>query len=325
MKKISFVIPVYNIKKYIEKCINSILEQNNNCIEIIIVNDGSTDGVENILLDYETKYNFIKIIKKMNGGLSSARNRGLASVSGDYVWFVDGDDTIEKNSISIIYDTLKKDDYDIIFFNYYKDYGSYKKEISEPSHYMEEKSKILVNTSPCTKIFRKQFLSENNFKFDEGIIYEDLASIPYLISKAKKSKFIDEYLYNYVYRENSIMNSKSSFKKNRDDKFLAITYLIQKFKNDKSYESYFEEIEYLAIKHLLITYSTEIIIYEKNIYVERFNNVINVLNKINCKWYKNKYFQSQSIFKKIYVWFFRKKMFSVCKFIVFILRKVGKI
>ena len=122
--KFSLIIPAYNIENYIVKCITSILNQNYYNYEIIVVNDGSTDDTVKILENI--KNNKIKIINKKNGGLSSARNEGLRHVTGDYIWFVDGDDYIEKNALEILYNTLKDEMFDIISLKYYKEYEKLK-------------------------------------------------------------------------------------------------------------------------------------------------------------------------------------------------------
>jgi len=324
-QKISFIIPVYNIKNYIEKCVNSILNQNNEIYdkEIIIVNDGSTDGVEDVFNNFND--NNIIIINKKNGGLSSARNAGLKVATGDYIWFVDGDDYIENNSFEILQTNIKNKEYDIVYFNYYKDYQIKKYSIIEPETNKDSLTKILINTSPCTKIFRRDFLLEKDGWFDEGIIYEDLALIPYLVSQSKKDLFINECLYNYVYRDNSIMNNNKTFKSNRDDKFKSLKRLIERFKESNKFSKYFDELEFLMIRHLLIVYSSEILIYKKNIYKNRCIDVLNELNSFNANWINNKYLKEMSILKKTYVFLFRKRMFFICKLIVIILRKVGRI
>lgn len=325
--KISFIIPVYNIKNYIEKCVDSILKQNDKLYikEVIIVNDGSTDGVQTLLNDLENANPEIKVIHKENGGLSSARNAGLNVATGDYIWFVDGDDYIQFNSFDILNNYFYEDEYDIIYFNYYKDYEVKKIKVEDSEDYQIGSSKILINTSPCTKIFKREFLTNNKALFYEGIIYEDLELIPYLISKSKKDLFIKECLYNYVYRNGSIMNSNNSFNINRDDKFKSLRYLIEKFQREKTYEKYFSELEFLMIKHLLIVYSSEILIYNRDIYLKRCKNILKELDNIDSNWIKNKYFLKMSFLKKLYVYLFKNKCFYVCKIIMIILRKVGRL
>lgn len=316
--KFSIIIPVYNVKEYISICIYSILNQDYQNYEIIVVNDGSTDASEQIICKINN--NKIKIINKENGGLASARNEGIKYATGDYIWFVDGDDYIERDSLKILSKYIEEKEYDIISFRYFKDYNEYKILQSDNIDTEDEKQYPLVNTSACTKIFRREFYTNNRFSFTNGKIYEDLSLIPFIMCKTESVKFIEEPLYNYVYRNNSIMNISKNFNKNRDDKFFAIDTLYTLFKSNKIENEYKEELEYLTIKHLLIVYSTEIFPFKSNIYKGRCIKVIEYLNNINEKWYKNKYLKKSSILTKLYVWLFRKKFFLICK-ISLILKK----
>lgn len=316
--KFSIIIPVYNVKEYISICIYSILNQDYQNYEIIVVNDGSTDASEQIICKINN--NKIKIINKENGGLASARNEGIKYATGDYIWFVDGDDYIERDSLKILSKYIEEKEYDIISFRYFKDYNEYKILQSDNIDIEDEKQYPLVNTSACTKIFRREFYTNNRFSFTNGKIYEDLSLIPFIMCKTESVKFIEEPLYNYVYRNNSIMNISKNFNKNRDDKFFAIDTLYTLFKSNKIENEYKEELEYLTIKHLLIVYSTEIFPFKSNIYKGRCIKVIEYLNNINEKWYKNKYLKKSSILTKLYVWLFRKKFFLICK-ISLILKK----
>ena len=316
--KFSIIIPVYNVKEYISICIYSILNQDYQNYEIIVVNDGSTDASEQIICKINN--NKIKIINKENGGLASARNEGIKYATGDYIWFVDGDDYIERDSLKILSKYIEEKEYDIISFRYFKDYNEYKILQSDNIDTEDEKQYPLVNTSACTKIFRREFYTNNRFSFTNGKIYEDLSLIPFIMCKTESVKFIEEPLYNYVYRNNSIMNISKNFNKNRDDKFFAIDTLYTLFKSNKIENEYKEELEYLTIKHLLIVYSTEIFPFKSNIYKGRCIKVIEYLNNINEKWYKNKYLKKSSILTKLYVCLFRKKFFLICK-ISLILKK----
>lgn len=320
---ITIIIPVYNIEEYIEKCIQSIINQFTPDVEILIINDGSTDHSIERIKKYENNET-IKILNKKNGGLSSARNYGLKFATGKYVWFVDGDDYIAEDSISCLLELIKNNDYDIISFNHKKVYSKKSILICERLDNFEGKLKLFINTSPCTKIFNLEFLKNNNALFDEGIIYEDLALIPYLMIKATKILHLETPFYCYVFRNNSIMNNKK-FNKNRDDKFKAINFLKSRLMNDELYNIYISEFIYLTIRHLLITYSTEILIYEKDIYYDRCNKVNNYLFQLNNNWINNEYLKQQNVLKKIYVYLFYKRKYYVCKLIVKILKRSNKI
>lgn len=308
--KISIIIPMYNVEKYIAKCVQSILAQKYSNYEIIVVDDGSKDNSNTIVKSFNSP--LIKIIEKENGGLSSARNEGVKYATGDYIWFVDGDDYIEDNALDRIYEVLKKEKLNVVSCNYYKDYGYKKILMKDDIDWNDMKQMPLINTSACTKIIKTSFYREFNFSFPEGKIYEDLAIMPYIMAKAGKIELIKEPLYNYVYRPNSIMTQRV-FKDNRDDKFFAIDNLYKEFSNGDILNMYKSELEYLTIKHLLIVYSTEILPYSKGIYYKRCERVLKYLEGNNSKWFENEYLKKASAATKVYVWLFRKKLFYLCK------------
>lgn len=114
----SVILPIYNVEKYLERCVESVLSQNFTDYEMILVDDGSSDFSPKICDEYEEKYNFIKVIHKKNGGLSSARNAGFEQATGKYILWFDSDDWVEKNTLSLIYNATKESEVDIIKFNY---------------------------------------------------------------------------------------------------------------------------------------------------------------------------------------------------------------
>ncbi len=309
----SFIIPVYNSERYIIKCINSILNQSEKNFEIIIVDDGSSD--DSVKLIKQLKSDKIRILSKKNGGLSSARNYGIKYVKYDYIWFVDSDDYIEQNALHELLKIIKRKKYDVIAFQHYKDFSGKKVIIKDDGDRKSMHQNILVNTSACTKIFKASFFKKHGFKFPEGKIYEDLALIPFVLSCAESFYYLECPLYNYVYRNNSIMNTKS-FNDNRDDKFFAINNLYSLFSKRKDYFMYYELLEYLTIKHLLIVYSSEILPYGKKIYYNRCNRVLDFLNNNNSNWYHNDILKKSSFKSRIYVLLFRKRFFKICNFLV---------
>ena len=121
--ELSIIIPCYNVEKYIDECINSVLEQDVNSYEILLINDGSTDNTLNILESYR-KNSKIKVINQQNGGLSKARNIGLLNAKGEYILFLDSDDFIEKKSLNKILEFIKKNSLDILAFNFFIYYDS---------------------------------------------------------------------------------------------------------------------------------------------------------------------------------------------------------
>ncbi|QOR73380.1 glycosyltransferase [Cruoricaptor ignavus] len=214
--KFSFVIPVYNVEKYIEKCLSSILNQSYQDFEIIIIDDSSPDrSIEIIKNKFQDPR--IQIFSKPNGGLSSARNYGLPKAKGEYIWFVDSDDHLSDNDALLkIFNTIIANQYpEIVIFNNTVVFEDNKKNgwenINAPSNtkvlsgaqYIAEYKILPINA--WTQCYRRDFLIENHFKFTEQMYFEDIYLNLDIYKKAKKVIGINYSLLNYLKRENSIM------------------------------------------------------------------------------------------------------------------------
>lgn len=236
--KISIIVPIYNVESYLNKCLNSIVNQTLKDIEIITVNDGSTDNSLSIIKEYSLKYKNIKIINKDNGGLSDARNIGIESALGEYIAFVDSDDWIEKEMMFDMYNLAKNNDADIVFCSLQKvdKFGNVIKNIPQ-FHNLPEKIILKDNLNllgeienfACNKIFRKSLFK--NITFPKGLNFEDNATIPRIILKSKILAKSNNYYYKYLVRQNSISNSHN--KKGLD--MLKAIYLV---KNEYLLSSY---------------------------------------------------------------------------------------
>jgi len=208
MKKVKFsiIVPMYNIENYIDRCLKSIIDQTYDNYEVIVVNDGSTDKSLEIASKYTSE--ILKVYTKENGGLSDARNFGLKYATGDYLWFIDGDDYIESNALEEIAKKLENKKSDIVCFSYYSVIGDKKEKFVDRILWGEEEYLPLISVNAWSKVYNKKFYLKNNFKFTKGLIYEDLEIIPYILCKAKTISYVCIPLYNYVFRDNSIMNQK---------------------------------------------------------------------------------------------------------------------
>lgn len=218
MPKISVIVPVYNCEKYLQRCLDSLINQTFKDIEIIAVNDGSTDNSGIILEEYGLKDNRIKIINKENGGLSSARNIGLENVTSEFITFVDSDDWFELNALEKAYNEMK-DDIDIVCFysNIIKD-GVEKDNIdiikAEKYHKIKytglkdvDDDIVKETTVTCwNKLFRKSILDKYKINFPQGRLFEDNPFTYSYLTHCKKAFYIGECLHNYVQRPNSIMD-----------------------------------------------------------------------------------------------------------------------
>ena len=219
MTKFSIIIPVYNVEKYLNKCLDSVVKQTYKNYEVIIVCDKCSDNSESIVDEYIKKYkNFTKIYAE-HTGLSKARNIGVEASSGEYILFLDGDDYFELDLLKTLNEKLK-DTPDLIRFQIQDVKG---KEIIK---YNELGFNTTDGISAFNKIFKyhyienawsysynANFYKKNKFKFMEGCIAEDYGLIPLIIAKAKKVKSISYIGYNYVQRENSLMSDTNYSKK----------------------------------------------------------------------------------------------------------------
>ena len=265
---ISIVVPIYNVEKYINKCINSILNQTFYEFELILVDDGSKDQSGKICDEYLIKDNRVKVIQKKNGGLSSARNTGLNIAVGEYVIFIDSDDFINKNMIEILYKSIIKNSSDIVICRYnevledkVKDYID--QEIVCISHINEKNFTNIealnelyeinagVFTVAWNKLYRKKLFDD--LRYTENRIHEDEYIIHELLYRSNKITYIPIELYNYVKRRNSIMSTEFSFRN-----FDAIYAFVErmKFFKDKNLKSLKYKAEYNYITKYFKYYYT---------------------------------------------------------------------
>ena len=246
--KFSIIVPVYNVEKYIEKCLNSIVNQTYDKFEVIIVNDGSPDKSQKIIDKYVKKDKRIKSYTKENGGLSSARNHGLEYVKGDYIVFLDSDDYIEKDYLERIKEILiKEKEIDVvkIKLNLVDESGKLiRKEKGLPNGECDftDLTKIEFLEPSWSYIYNAKFWKKNKFTFMLGKIHEDFGLTPEILMKSKKTYCIDYYGYNYVQRENSIMsnNDEKKLRKKAFDMLEQFDRLIKiKYRKDTKTIKYY--------------------------------------------------------------------------------------
>lgn len=221
--RITIIVPVYKVEKYLEKCVESVINQTYKNIEIILVNDGSPDNCPYICDKYARKDQRIKVIHKKNGGLSDARNVGLDEAKGEYVLFVDSDDYIELNSCEKFIDIIGNKSPDIVVGNakrlennkiYYM-----KHRLNTGRHTINGKKFLETELKAGTmymaawlNLYRKSFLLDNKLKFSVGLLHEDEEFTPRAFLKADSVMSTDLDFYNYIIRENSITTRKNKIK-----------------------------------------------------------------------------------------------------------------
>lgn len=204
MKKVSIIVPIYNAEEYLQKCLDSLINQTYQNIEIILLNDGSTDNTKNIIASYKDER--IIAINKKNTGIADTRNRGIKKSTGDYIMFVDSDDYLELNSIELLVERLEKDKSDIVMFNYYLETPNNQIEIKLPINNinsLKDDPDLLtkIHLGPCTKIFKSSLLKNNDNYFPLYLKYEDVPFVVKAVINAKKISFIPDFLYHYVIKK----------------------------------------------------------------------------------------------------------------------------
>lgn len=235
---ISVIIPVYNVETYLDKCLNSVVNQSYTNLEIILVNDGSTDRSRDICQKYSSKDARIKMINKENGGLSDARNYGLKNVSGKYVTFVDSDDYLELDYVEYLYNLIKSGPYKmslVSIFNDYSDSGAIVDRGNGNVFSISGKIAIemmcyhnLIDTCAYAKLFDINIM--NDFAFPKGKTYEDIGSIYLLFDRCPIINCGMVSKYHYVIRKDSITTKK--FNKAKLD-LLEMTDSMATYVNEK--------------------------------------------------------------------------------------------
>lgn len=239
MPKFSIIIPVYNVEEYIKECLDSVMEQTYKDFEVIVVNDGTKDKSMDIVKKYK-----VKALNQENQGLSAARNNGAKHAKGEYILFLDSDDTIEKDLLKNLAEAIK-DKPDVVRFQIQEMYeDKSKKEFKEEGFNTCKGEKAFskicqyhfVENAWCYAI-RRSYYEKEKYEFAKGMIHEDFGLIPLVIIKASRVKAMDYIGYNYRQRNNSIMSTKNyeKTKKKVDDflkHYIFLTNEINKTKVD---------------------------------------------------------------------------------------------
>ena len=249
MPKVSVIVPIYNVEKYLEKCINSLLSQTLEDIQIILVNDGSKDNSGNIAKEYE-KNNKDRVIyvEKENGGLSDARNYGLKYATGDFIAFLDSDDYIEKNAYEEMYNKAIEENADYVECDFIWEFPN-KIRVDKQYPYKNKKEMLsFVRVVAWNKLIKRQLIIDNNLEFPKGLRYEDVEFTYKLIPFINKFAYVDKPFIHYVQRKGSIANVQNE---RTAEIFTVLDNVIEFYKKNNIYEEYRDELEYNYARYLL--------------------------------------------------------------------------
>ncbi len=249
MPKVSVIVPIYNVEKYLKKCLETLVNQTLQDIEIILVNDGSTDNSSEISKKYQNMYpQKIVYLEKENGGLSDARNFGIAYAKGEYIAFLDSDDYAEYTTYEEMYEIAKKENSDMVECDFYWEYPNKRKTdigvIYNNKKEMLEKVRVVA----WNKLIKKEILVETQIQFPKGYRYEDIEFTYKLIPYLNKVSFLKKPCIHYIQRQNSIANSQNE---RNSEIFDVLDNVIKYYKEKNLTKEYGAQLEYIYTRYLL--------------------------------------------------------------------------
>ncbi len=297
-KKVSVIVPVYNMEKYLERCVDSILAQTYANLEVILVDDGSADSSGAICDSYAERDNRIRVVHKANSGLSSARNAGLDIALGDYIGFVDSDDYISPEMYQLLASALDKSDCEIANVMYVRvdENGATMpskvphntdKEISA-EQFLRELMLHTGDVSVWSKLFKKEIF--DNVRFPEGKLNEDLIFMLDVFKRVNKVAFVAKVGYFYFTRSGSISSGYGKAVVDMVDNSLAakkiVDYSYPSLKEETSRFALYQHMAYLLLvpasdaKKQNKVYTSALKYLRKNVVVGMFNNYLTLKNKL---------------------------------------------
>lgn len=299
MVKVSVIVPIYNAEKYLVRCLDSIVKQTLNDIEIICIDDGSTDSSFSILKDYEKSDKRIQVYKQVNQGQGAARNKAISIAKGEFIGFVDADDYIEPNMFECLYNAAKKYDVDCVHANYnvfFTENNTFTESnlaqamnvrmgkniiyYNIPMYISDIKANIItLFAGPIwNKIYKTQILKEYHIEFPNCKMQEDSCFNVHAHLFMKRCLFIEDKLYNYCVTSKSTSTGISDIHFNIFDAFDKLKTILEDNSVYSKYENYYQDYVYLMflihMPHIPEEYKNEFVSrIEPYIGEERFNNL----------------------------------------------------
>lgn len=252
----SVIVTAYNIEHYIGRCLESLVNQTLKDIEIIVVNDGSTDKTCLKIEKFLDRDKRVVLINQQNKGVIEARKSGLTTAKGEYILFVDGDDWLEQDALKVLYDNAKKNNSDIVLYQAFKSYDD-KKDLLRLNAECEKYSieEILlgkISPSLWSKFIKIEYIKSNTIQFPSDVSFaEDLATVISLFMHKPKVSIEDNALYNYYIRLDSLTNKINSKVLDINDSFIFIKKILY---NHEVYAKYKECFEYCVWNHIFFTW-----------------------------------------------------------------------
>ncbi len=299
MPKVSIIVPVYNVEEYLERCLDSLVNQTLKDIEIIIVNDGSTDGSKEKIQKYINKYKNIVYLEKENGGLSSARNYGIPYAKGEYIGFVDSDDYVELTMYEKMYNKAIEEKSDMVECDFIWEYPNKKREDIGKVYSNKKEAIVEARVVAWNKIIKKDIIDKTKITFPEGLRYEDIEFFYKLVPHLNKISFVKETFVHYIQRESSIANTQNE---RTGEIFKVWENVLNYYIENNIFNEYRSELEYSYTRILLCSSLKRITkVKDKKIRKALIKLTWQNLNKKFPHWKQNKYLNSTKSFKNLYL------------------------
>ena len=248
MSCLSVIVPCYNGEKFIGRCLESLVNQTLKDMEIIVINDGSTDNSQDIIDSYANKYHNIKAYKIPNSGIADARNFGVSKVETPYFGFLDCDDYTDVTMFEKMYNKAIETNAQVVVSNFYWVKGKKKKLEKEGPYNTGKDMLIHLFAVLWNKIYDTEFVRSTNIRFPSGNRYEDAYFLYCLTPNIERLAFVDEAFVHYVQHENSITHNNNEEVKNM---ITIFDNILNYYAHTNRYDEYHDELEYLHIKFFL--------------------------------------------------------------------------
>lgn len=295
MTDISIVVPIYNAEKYLNKCLDSLINQTKKELEFILINDGSTDNSEKIITSYHDKR--IKYFKNKNQGIGKTRNFGIEKATGKYLMFLDSDDYLAEETCELLYQKAEKRQADLIVFDYYRveknNLNKVRISAFTPTNIKENKELLLnINLGPCNKIYKTALIKDNNIKFEENLKYEDTLFVIKAIYSAQKIVKVNEFLHYYTIHE----KSETTVRDERVFDILKIVSMIRSYlKKDKSMKEISDKLTVKILTNYTIQQRYQ---SDKKVAINFINKAFSYLKEEVPDYKKNKYYENRGFLRR---------------------------
>lgn len=314
---VSVIVPIYNVEQYLEKCVDSLLAQRHENLEILLVDDGSKDSSLQIARRYAQAHpeKCRLIQREKNGGLSAARNTGLDHATGDWLAFLDSDDWVTEDYISAMYEAAVKDGADIVMSSLYYYYPDGKTVKFSPFSDLKTEDSHKLKVALCkpyanTRLYRRAFLEENQFRFPTDIRRsEDIAAIVPLFTKTEKISIVDKPMYYYLQRAASLSNQ------NQKDMDLSFYPKCLKAMNDGAAPGFETELEFRTVSELV--YGMTMLMLRSGKGTGEIRAHLDSVDRTYPNWMNNPYLHRLPRAKRMFMSAAGKRQFALLRLFIF--------